>query len=112
MTVSYITETTPATSRRIDFTYPVSDAWLCSAFSDAVEQIKAEGNRPKIAIFDTIVSMPGVRFPFEQLTKLCREHDVLSLIDGAHSVGHIPLDLEELDPDFFVSNCHKVSRMA
>ncbi|KAI7554450.1 PLP-dependent transferase [Hortaea werneckii] len=106
-TVEYITETTPASSRVIQYTYPISDTELCSKFEQAIRTIKAEGDTPRIAIFDTIASLPGVRMPFERLTELCRIHDVLSCIDGAHGVGHIPLDLEKLDPDFFVSNCHK-----
>ena len=105
--VNYITETTPAESKKIAYTYPVSDEWMCSAFEEAIKDIKASSKNPKVAIFDTIVSLPGVRMPFERLTALCRKHGVMSLIDGAHGVGHIPLDLGELDPDFFVSNCHK-----
>ncbi|EGP83842.1 unnamed protein product [Zymoseptoria tritici ST99CH_3D1] len=105
--VEYILETTPAEARQVEYTYPCSDDDLCAAFEKTVQRIKAEGKTPKVAIFDTIVSLPGVRVPFERLTKLCREHNVLSLIDGAHSVGHIPMDLNELDPDFYVSNCHK-----
>ncbi|GAB7359066.1 hypothetical protein MBLNU230_g5138t1 [Neophaeotheca triangularis] len=106
-TVSYVCETTEAESWKVAYTYPVSDEFLCAAFEKAVREIKAQGKRPRIAIFDTIVSLPGVRMPFERLTELCREHGVLSCVDGAHGIGHIPLDLGALDPDFFVSNCHK-----
>lgn len=106
-TVTYITETTPASSYKIEYTYPVSSSALCSAFEDAIAAIKAAGKTPKLAIFDTIVSLPGVRMPFERLTALCKQHSILSCLDAAHGVGHIPLDLGALDPDFFVSNCHK-----
>lgn len=106
-TVAYISETTPATPRMIDYTYPVSDTELCSKFEKTIQDIKSEGKNPRIAIYDTIASQPGVRMPFERLTDLCRQYGVLSCVDGAHSVGGIPLELGKLDPDFYVSNCHK-----
>jgi selenocysteine lyase/cysteine desulfurase len=106
-TVTYITETTPATSHMIEYTYPLPDPELCTKFEDAVKEIKANGKNPRVAIYDTIASQPGVRMPFERLTEICRQHGVLSFIDGAHCVGGIPIDLTNLDPDFYVSNCHK-----
>ncbi|THX45031.1 PLP-dependent transferase [Aureobasidium pullulans] len=106
-TVTHICETTAAESLKIDYTYPVSDDALCEAFEKAVSQVKAAGQNPRIAIFDTIVSLPGVRVPFERLISACRQHGILSLVDAAHGIGHIPFDLTQLDPDFLVSNCHK-----
>ncbi|KAF1945199.1 PLP-dependent transferase [Clathrospora elynae] len=106
-TVAYITETTPAQCAKVEYIYPVEDDWLVSEFKAKVKDVEEKGGRVKIAIFDTVVSMPGVRMPFERLTETCKEMGVLSYIDGAHGVGQIELDLGRLDPDFFVSNCHK-----
>lgn len=103
-----ILETTPHVAvRKVKYEFPCSHDLVVKNFLDLVKQIKSEGLNPKVALFDTIVSMPGVRFPFERLTAECKTAGILSCIDGAHSIGHMPLDLRSLDADFFVSNCHK-----
>lgn len=106
-TVCYITETTPASSVSIPVSFPVEDAALIAQFREKVKEVESKGGKVSVAIFDTVVSMPGVRMPFEQLTAVCKEMGIMSCIDGAHGVGHVEIDLSALDPDFFVSNCHK-----
>lgn len=106
-TVQYITETTSAKAVRVEYTYPVEDDWLVSAFKQKVEEVKSAGGKVKVAIFDTVVSMPGVRVPFERLLSACKELGVLSLLDAAHGIGHLDLDVAKLDPDFMITNCHK-----
>lgn len=86
----------------IELNFPLSDAEIVEAFRKVFEQ-----NEIKLALFDTIVSMPGMKLPFEELTKLCKEFGVVSLIDGAHSIGLIPVDLSAVAPDYYVSNLHK-----
>lgn len=105
--VRYIEETTPAVGVNITATFPISDDELVARLRGTIRREQESGAKVKVAIFDTIVSMPGVRLPFERFVGVCKELGVLSLVDGAHGVGHIPLDLGELDADFFVSNCHK-----
>lgn len=110
-TVAYLTETTPVEDYKISYTYPVSDAYLVNRLEDAIRELRGKGKNPKVAIFDTVVSMPGVRMPYEKLTEVCQREGVLSCIDAAHSVGMLPLkdlDLGKLQPDFFFSNCHKL----
>lgn len=109
-TVAYLTETTKVESVVVELAYPMGDDEILRLFEEKVKEVKeGEGGkrRVKVALFDTITALPGVRFPFERVTRRCTELGILSCVDAAHAVGHIELDLRGLDPDFFVSNCHK-----
>lgn len=94
-------------SREIGLAYPIEDDEVLSRFRAAVQASKDAGKRPLIALYDVVSSIPGVRFPFEAMTEACRELGVMSLVDGAQGVGLVDLDLGKLDPDFFLTNCHK-----
>ena len=37
----------------------------------------------------------------------CLLRNVLTFVDGAHALGSLPLNISELNPDFYVSNAHK-----
>ncbi|KAE8148384.1 pyridoxal phosphate-dependent transferase [Aspergillus avenaceus] len=102
-----LTESTPVQTRKVQYQLPIRHDELVRRFQDVVRSTRAEGLNVRVAVFDTVVSMPGIRFPFERLTEICREEGILSVIDGAHGIGHMPLDLGTLQPDFFTSNCHK-----
>lgn len=109
-TIAYVQDSTHGLvrGRRIELAYPVADAAIVRAFRDTVQQARrVHGKRPRVALFDTVSSTPGVRFPFEQLVAACRELGVLSLVDAAQGVGMLDLDLGRLDPDFLTTNCHK-----
>ncbi|KAJ5899285.1 hypothetical protein N7495_004029 [Penicillium taxi] len=100
-------ERNPLQARKVVFNFPIAKDELERLFRETVRQAREDGLKARAAVFDTIVSMPGVRFPFERFVEICRDEGILSVIDGAHGIGHIPLDMEELQPDFFTSNCHK-----
>ncbi|KAH0842973.1 hypothetical protein AYO21_03312 [Fonsecaea monophora] len=111
-TIDYIVDTTPAESVRVELNLPQSDGKIVELFHKTLteEKLKCERagkGRVRVGVFDTVVSMPGLRMPFERLVQLCRQEGVLSLVDAAHGVGHITLNLTELDPDFLVTNSHK-----
>ena len=75
-------------------------------FRSAVEDVKARGKRPKLAMFDTVLTFPGVRFPWETLVATCKDLGIMSLIDGAHGIGHIDLThLGNVGPDFLITDC-------
>ena len=91
----------------VNLSSPFEHSDIIALFRKAIKDSRTERKVPRLAVFDSITSMPGLRLPFEELTAICREEGILSVIDAAHGVGHIPLDLTALDPDFFVSNAHK-----
>lgn len=59
------------------------------------------------ASFSHIVSLPAAILPVKRLVALCHQEDILVLVDGAHALGHIPINVTDLDADFYVANGHK-----
>ncbi|CAO1636287.1 unnamed protein product [Sympodiomycopsis kandeliae] len=92
---------------RVELTYPLETDEILRKTTDALNEARQKGLKVRVALTDAISSLPGVVVPWQELVRLLRTYDVLSLIDGAHAVGQMPLDLTKADPDFFVSNCHK-----
>jgi selenocysteine lyase/cysteine desulfurase len=107
-TLASIAEHTPFQTCAIELTYPIADAKIVSLLKESILKLKGEGKTVRLALFDTVLTFPGARMPWEELTAVCREEEVLSLIDGAHGVGHIDMrHLGSVGVDFLVSNCHK-----
>mgnify|MGYP001502725355 FL=1 len=73
-----------------------------------VEVMKsAYTERTKLVMIDTVTSPTGLRMPFEELTSFFENKGVEVLLDAAHGIGMIPLDLETLGASYVTSNCHK-----
>ncbi|MCJ1451101.1 hypothetical protein MMC28_001436 [Mycoblastus sanguinarius] len=105
--IEYLHESSEVDGANVAVEYPVDDDLLVSNFQAKIHSVRREGGKVRIAVFDTVSSMPGVRVPWERLVEVCKAEGVLSMVDGAHSVGQIKLGLAKVQPDFFTSNCHK-----
>ena len=50
----------------------------------------------------------GTIAPVKEIAKICREHDVLLLVDGAQTAPHLPINLANLGCDYFCFSGHKM----
>lgn len=68
---------------------------------------KAITPRTKVLTFCHITRGPGMLYPAKALCDLAREHGLISAVDGAQSVGMMPVNLHEMGCDLFVTSMHK-----
>ena len=60
----------------------------------------------KVEILSQITSPTALLYTIESVIAEARKRGILSVIDGAHTPGHIPLDLTAVGADFYAGNCH------
>lgn len=74
---------------------------MVAAFAAAI------GARTRALMICHLTSLLGLRLPVARLCTLARERGVVSVVDGAQTVGQMELDLHALGCDFYVSSTHK-----
>ena len=74
---------------------------------DPDELAGAIGPRTRAVFLSHVTSPTATVLPVEEVCGAAREAGVLSIVDGAHGPGHVPLDLATLDADVYAGNCHK-----
>jgi len=68
---------------------------------------KGVSEKTEVIFISQITSPTALIFPIQDICHRAREKGILTIVDGAHVPGHIPLEISELDPDVYVGACHK-----
>jgi cysteine desulfurase/selenocysteine lyase len=72
------------------------------------EYEKLINGRTKIVAITQVSNALGTVLPAKAMTEIAHRHGVPVLLDGAQSISHMPIDVQDIGCDFFVFSGHKV----
>lgn len=64
--------------------------------------------RTRIVAVNQVSNTLGTINPIKEMVHIAHQHGVPVLVDGAQSVAHMPIDVQDLDCDFFCFSGHKM----
>ena len=64
-------------------------------------------SKTKVVFISQITSSTALILPVKEICEEAKRRGVITIVDGAHVPGHIELDLQELEADFYTGACHK-----
>lgn len=74
---------------------------IISAYKELIE------SGINLLLIDAISSQTAIVFPLKEISELAKKKNIDVLVDAAHSIGQIDLNPEEINCDWFTTNCHK-----
>ena len=88
-------------------TYPMTNAAFLQQFEAFLEE-QYDPQRPiRIALIDHITSVPSVVIPIDKVIPMLKRYNISVMVDGAHAIGQVPINITALKPDYYVTNAHK-----
>jgi len=93
---------TGAVLKQVEIDLPVSTQF---EFIDFFwEQVTS---RTKVILMSHITSATALVLPVKEICERARQAGIITVIDGAHAVGQLDLDVLDINADYYTSNCHK-----
>ncbi len=86
--------------RQIPLPYKSDETFVEDFFTSATV-------KTKVILMSHITSPTALIFPVGKICQRAREMGILTVIDGAHAPGQIPLDLADIGADVYSGNFHK-----
>ncbi len=65
-------------------------------------------SKTKVVSFAHVSNVIGKINPVKDIVSLCKQHKVISIVDGAQAIAHLQVDVQALDCDFYLFSTHKM----
>ena len=88
---------------RLEFIPITTDGLL-----DLDEYRKLLEQMPKLVSFTHMSNVLGTINPAKEIVQMAHQAGAVTMIDGAQSVPHFPVDVQDLDVDFLAFSAHKI----
>jgi cysteine desulfurase/selenocysteine lyase len=72
----------------------------------AYEDLLKQG--PQIVAMAHVSNTLGTVNPVKEMIRMAHQYGAITVVDGAQSIAHLPIDVQDLDCDFFVFSGHKM----
>jgi isopenicillin-N epimerase len=86
---------------RFQFPVPTTQDDLYQRFEKSITP------RTKVFHFTHITNLTAQLFPVARISRLARSKGIVTIIDGAHALGHFPFKLRDLECDAYGVSLHK-----
>jgi isopenicillin-N epimerase len=88
--------------KEMPFPLPLADpATVMNLFNDAITP------RTKVISFSHTTYQTGTMMPAKQICALARSKGILSLVDAAHPLGQMQIDMKDIGADYYAMSPHK-----
>lgn len=74
-------------------------------FADAL--FKGVTSKTRLIFISHITSSTALRLPVEEVVMRAQKTGIPVFVDGAHAPGQVPLNLREMNVDYYTGACHK-----
>jgi len=88
---------------RLEFIPVTMDGFLdLEAYRKLLEQM------PRLVSFTHMSNVLGTINPAKEIVRLAHQAGAVTIIDGAQSAPHFPIDVQDMNVDFFAFSAHKI----
>lgn len=76
-------------------------------FDNRIRELKTQGKRVRAMMFSAPTYKTGTMLPIAELMNVVKQHELISIVDGAHLPGMMAYDYAQLGMDFMSGAGHK-----